>query len=292
MPEKVILDTDIGSDIDDAVALAYLLANPECDLLGVTTVSGQAVERAKLTSALCMAAGRDVPVFPGTEAPLKAMQRQPVAKQAAVLDRWPHRKRFPQGRAVDFIAETVRENPGEVTLLSIGPMTNVARLFMEHPEAARLLKSLVIMGGWFGPDPAGTSTEEWNVLCDPHASAVVYAAPVTLHRSVGTNVTMKLQMPAAEVRRRFQTGLLKPVLEMAEVYFADEKVITFHDPLAAVCIFDPDVCRFERGRATVETEAGESGRFMKWRPGARGPHEAAGAVDPERFFEICFGVFG
>ena len=288
---KVILDTDIGSDIDDAVALAYLLANPGCDLLGITTVSGQAVERAKLASALCMAAGRDVPVFPGTEAPLKAVQRQPLAKQAAVLDRWPHQKKFRQGRAVGFIAETAAKNPGEITLLSIGPMTNVARLFMEHPDTARLLKGIVIMGGRFGPDPVGRSTEEWNVLCDPHAAAVVYAAPVKLHRSLGLDVTMKLQMPAADVRRRFQTGLLKPVLDMAEVYFAEEKVITFHDPLAAVCIFDPGVCRYERGRAVVEIEAGETGRFMKWRPGAQGPHEAAMAVDPARFFESYFSVF-
>lgn len=291
MPEKIILDTDIGSDIDDAVALAYLLANPDCDLLGVTTVSGQAVERAKLASALCMAAGKDVPVFPGTGEPLRAVQRQPLAKQAAVLDIWPHQKRFPQGRAIKFIAETVSEDPGEVTLLSIGPMTNVAGLFMEHPEIAGRLKSLVIMGGRFGPDPAWRMTEEWNVLCDPHAAAVVYTAPVKLHRSVGLDVTMKLQMPASEVRCRFQVGLLKPVLDMAEVYFTDETTITFHDPLAAVCIFHSDVCGYEKGRATVQTEAGESGRFMNWRPGARGPHEAAVTVDPARFFESYFGVF-
>ncbi|MSQ08047.1 MAG: nucleoside hydrolase [Dehalococcoidia bacterium] len=291
MPEKVILDTDIGSDIDDAVALAYLLANPDCDLLGVTTVSGQAVERAKLASALCMAAGRDVPVFPGVEEPLKAVQRQPLARQSAVLDRWPHRKTFPQGGPNTFIAETVRHDPGEITLLSIGPMTNIARLFVEYPDTALLLKSLVIMGGRFGPAPRGRGTEEWNVLCDPHAAAIAYSAPVNLHRSVGLDVTMKLQMPAADVRRRFQTGLLRPVLDMAEVYFSDEKVITFHDPLAAVCIFHPEVCKFEKGRAVVKAEPNDEGRFMNWRPDARGPHEAAVAVDPARFFERYFRVF-
>ena len=65
MPIKLLLDTDIGSDIDDAVCLAYLLAQPACDLLGITTVSGEADHRAMLASALCRVAGRDVPIFPG-----------------------------------------------------------------------------------------------------------------------------------------------------------------------------------------------------------------------------------
>lgn len=69
MTLKVLLDTDIGSDIDDAVALAYLLAQPECELLGITTVSGEAAKRAQLASALCKVAGRDIPIFPGREAP-------------------------------------------------------------------------------------------------------------------------------------------------------------------------------------------------------------------------------
>ena len=69
MAQKVLFDTDIGSDIDDAVALAYLLAQPECELLGITTVTGEAVRRAQLASALCLDAGKQVPIFPGQEAP-------------------------------------------------------------------------------------------------------------------------------------------------------------------------------------------------------------------------------
>lgn len=70
MSEKILLDTDIGSDIDDALCLAYLLAQPRCQLLGITTVSGQVEERARLASALCRHAGMDIPIFPGAEAPL------------------------------------------------------------------------------------------------------------------------------------------------------------------------------------------------------------------------------
>src|SRR6185369_15494299 len=97
---KVIYDTDIGSDIDDAVALAYLLAQPECELLGITTVTGQAAQRAQLASALCLNAGREIPIFPGREVPLLVPQLQPLAPQAAAVRRWRHAADFPRGEAV------------------------------------------------------------------------------------------------------------------------------------------------------------------------------------------------
>ena len=87
MPTKVLFDTDIGTDIDDAVCLAYLLAQPACELLGITTVSGEPTKRAMLASALCRAAGKDIPIFPGTEEPLLIEQRQPRAQQADALGR-------------------------------------------------------------------------------------------------------------------------------------------------------------------------------------------------------------
>ena len=101
--EKILLDTDIGSDIDDAVCLAYLLANPACELLGITTVSGQAGLRAQLASVLCRSAGQEVPIYPGVEIPLLVEQRQKTARQAAALSRWPHQDEFPQGEAVEFL---------------------------------------------------------------------------------------------------------------------------------------------------------------------------------------------
>src|SRR5881628_1059466 len=103
---KVILDTDIGSDIDDAVCLAYLLAQPRCELLGITTVTGQADKRAMLASALCKVAGKDIPIFPGGEKPLLVPQKQPHAPQAEALSRWPHETKFPNGAAVEFLRQT------------------------------------------------------------------------------------------------------------------------------------------------------------------------------------------
>src|SRR5215210_2426180 len=122
---KVLLDTDIGTDVDDAVCLAYLLSHPECELLGITTVTGEAVKRASLASLLCKAANTDIPIYPGAEHPMRGEQRQPIAQQAAALSRWPHETYFPLNQAVDFLADTIRSHPGEVTLLTIGPLTNV-----------------------------------------------------------------------------------------------------------------------------------------------------------------------
>src|SRR5689334_24213851 len=109
---KVLLDTDIGTDVDDAVALAYLVCHPACELLGITTVTGEAEKRASLASVLCQAAGRNIPIYPGAEHPMQGEQRQLKAQQAAVLPRWPHQIDFPINQAVDFLANTIRSYPG------------------------------------------------------------------------------------------------------------------------------------------------------------------------------------
>jgi len=284
---KVLLDTDIGSDIDDAVCLAYLLANPACDLLGITTVSGQPVERAKMASAMCRVAGRDIPIYPGADDPFFVKQRQPAAPQAAALERWPHETNFPHGEAVEFLRRTIRANPGEVVLLPIGPLTNIATLFMADREIPSLLKGLVMMNGTFA-NRTGTPTLEWNALLDPAATALVFNVRTQVHRSVGLNVTQQVTMPAAEVRRRFQAPLLRPVLDFAEVWFRHAEVITFHDPLAATTIFDETICRFERGRVEVEMLSERLGGHTSWTPDPQGPHEVAMDVDPARFFAHYF----
>src|SRR5271156_3879289 len=116
MPTKVLLDTDIGSDIDDAVCLAYLLANPACDLLGITTVTGDTVQRASMASVLCKIAGKRVPIHPGRRHPFLIAEQQPNVPQAAALSRWDHDTTFSEGEAVEFLRQTIRANPGEVVL--------------------------------------------------------------------------------------------------------------------------------------------------------------------------------
>ncbi len=288
---KLLLDTDIGSDIDDAICLAYLLAKPECDLLGITTVSGEPEQRAMLASAICKAAGRDIPIFPGAPLPLLIPPHQPLAQQATALNRWPHETQFPQGRAIGFLRDTIRSHPGEVTLLAIGPMTNIALLFTLDPEIPHLLKGFYMMIGAF-PQESGFAgmRHEWNALNDPHATAIVYKARPPVHRSVGLDVTLQVQMDAAEVRRRFQAPRLRPVLEMAEVWFQMRPEVTFHDPLAAVSIFDDQVCTYERGQVDVELASTKLAGMTYFAKAASGPHEVAMTVNASRFFAEYFGV--
>lgn len=286
---KVILDTDIGSDIDDAVCLAYLLAEPKCELLGITTVSGEAVERARIASVLVKAAGRDVPIYPGATKPLLIEQKQPQAPHAAALGSWAHQPTFPEYEAINFLRQTIRANPGEVTLLGIGPMTNIGLLFALDPEIPALLKQLVMMVGVFTDNPRPRLTE-WNAICDPHALAIIYQSDAKISRSVGLDVTMQVVMDAQEVRRRFQTGLLRPVLDFAEVWFKHTGKIIFHDPLAAVSIFDDAVCGFERGTVAVELTSQPVLGMTHWTPNPAGPHEVALRVDPQRFFERYFAT--
>lgn len=253
MRKKLILDTDIGSDIDDAVCLAYLLSQPECDLLGITTVSGEAGLRASIASAVCKAAGRDIPIYPGVEKPLLTPERQPKAQQAKALTRWAHATEFPQGQAIEFIRRAVREHPHEISLLTIGPLTNIGLLFALDPEIPSLLKEIVIMGGIFTNRTAGFGPLEWNILCDPYAAAIVYQAPVPIHKSVGLDVTTQVTLDKEEVRRRFSTvEILKPVYDFALVWFEEAELLTFHDPLAATVLFDPEICVFSRGRVDIE----------------------------------------
>jgi purine nucleosidase len=286
MTRKIILDTDIGSDIDGVVCLAYLLANPGCDLLGITTVTGEGEFRARLASSLCKIANRDIPIYVGAEEPLLVPQRQPEAKQAKALSGWDHDVGFPKGDAVEFIRQTIRKYPGEITLLTIGPLTNIALLFKSDPEIPSMLNELVMMCGAFTIDRL-----EWNARLDPHASAIVYNTRVPIHRSIGIDVTLQVTMSDEEVRARFQVALLRPVLDFAEVWFDHTSVLTFHDPLAAATLFDDQICRFTCGQVEVELEDDDSLGKTYWTPDEAGLHRVASTVDPERFFKHYFSFF-
>ena len=295
MSVKLIYDTDIGSDIDDALALAYLLAQPECDLLGVTTVTGEADRRAMMVSALCRIAGRQIPIYPGVELPLLVPSRQPRSPQADALDKWPHDTTFPHGEAIEFMRHTIRAHPGEVTLLGTGPMTNIALLFASDPDIPALLKRLVLMCGIF--DRQLTSSQpanepEWNALNDPHAAAIVYRAPVAVHQSVGLDVTTRVTMPVLEFRERCTAPLLQPILDFTAVWSQAYNTITFHDPLAAASIFDPAICTFTPGTVHVELDNKDLAGETHWNPADPHPrHQVAFHVEPAQFFQEYFRVF-
>jgi len=288
----VILDTDIGSDIDDAVCLAYLLRQPRCELLGVTTVTGDVGQRAALAELVCEAAGRrDVPIHAGAPGPLLIGPGQPHVPQYEAIQERPHTRDWPSNTAIQFLRETIRSRPGEVTLLTIGPLTNAALLYATDQGIAPLLKQHVLMCGVFtAGNGHGPGSLEWNAMCDPIATAMSYAARPPASISIGLEVTTKCQLPADECRRRFRAigGPLGIVADMAEVWFRGRPEITFHDPLAAVTMFRPEVCTYQDGFVDVVITPPLAG-LTRFTPSADpAPHRIAVDVDPEAFFAEYF----
>ena len=287
---KILFDTDIGSDLDDAVALSYLLAEPRCDLLGITTVSGDVLKRAQLASVLCKIAQRDVPIRIGSSDRLDGPTRQPMVPQHKVLANWEHDANVSGESANEFIASTIRNNPGEIVMLAVGPLTNIAQLFVDHPDVPRLLKSLQIMGGRFIKSH-GLPASEWNIHCDPAAAEIVYGTDVQLHTSIGLDVTFQVVMDSIQVKGRFQHPLLKPVYEMSRIWFKDRPLLRFHDPLAAVAIFDPFVCDYTTGTVSVKRDEGRNDGVTCWQADPQGSHRIASKVYADEFFRSYFSVF-
>jgi len=264
---RVLLDTDIGNDIDDAVCLDYLLRKPDCDLLGVTTVTAAPVQRAKLASVLCRHHGRpDVPIVAGAQRPLsgKPLQEPPFSTPGA----WPHDTEFDTD-AVVFLSRTIRAQPHQVTLLAIGALTNVAQLLIADPAVAPLLKSLVLMGGrYFSPG------QEWNIRNDPAAAAVVFGADLPHLRAVGIDVTQQVKMSA----EKFRSSFGGPVLDFSGPWLQRKPLVHFHDPLAAATIFS-NLCGYRKGRVSLSNED------TIFDPDPLGPHEVAATIDVSAFFK-------
>lgn len=286
---KVLFDTDIGSDIDDALALAYLLCQERCELLGVTTVTGQPLARAEMVSAVCRNVGRDdVPIHAGCPQAMLIEMRQNKAPQAAALGDWPRRRDFAPNTAIEFMRQVIRAHPREVTLLAVGPMTNLGLLFAADPEIPALLKQVVLMCGRFFTSMGG----EWNAVGDPHATAITYGngrqARPPRHVSYGLDVTTRCMMDADDCRRRFTAKALEPIRDFAEVWFQKAQRICFHDPLAAACIFQPDICKYRQGKVAVSLAEPTMG-WTVFNPNAEDkPHTVANEVDSEAFFRHYF----
>jgi purine nucleosidase len=193
-----------------------------------------------------------------------------------------HRLDWKPNTAIDFLRETIHARPHEITLLTIGPFTNIALLFAIDPEIPSLLKGMVSMAGiYFSTE----SQPEWNCRVDPIATAMVYGADVSNHTSFGLDVTLQCTLPANEVRKRFDRPPLDIVLLMAETWFKEHDVIRFHDPLAAVGIFSPDVCEYERGAIRIGLE-GQSTLVRN-----DSSHVVARSVDVAKFFDRYFELF-
>jgi inosine-uridine nucleoside N-ribohydrolase len=200
-PVKVILDTDIGDDIDDAYALAALATVPECHLLGVTTTYGHTEDRAKIAGKLLKLMGRpDVPVHAGRHGDAG------VGRQFQWAKGYTGKNLKPQP-AVDFLKETIEQHPGEITIVAIGALTNIGDLVSAHPEIVSKIHRIVIMGGsvYTGYGTSPTPQVEWNIKCDPAAARAVFncGAVITV---AGLEATAMMQFDLERQKKLFSIG--------------------------------------------------------------------------------------
>lgn len=258
--EDVLIDTDIGDDIDDAFAIAFALHSPELNVKAITTVFGNVEARTKLALKLLKVFGReDIPVATGVGKPFfeRTYRRDrylgdEVPRQAVVLvedESLP--KPYPK-HAVDLIISTVMDSRKEVTIIPVGALTNIATCIIKEPKLVERVK-LVIMGGavsnWFRPS---LSRAEHNIRCDPEAARIVFESgiPITM---VGLDVTMKCVLSEEQVDRISKRGLATTTLlsHMTEAWGG--RRVTLHDPLAVAVSFEPTLTRTQLRLVNVVT---------------------------------------
>jgi purine nucleosidase len=217
MPDRHPLIIDVDTGIDDSVALLYAAASPEAEIVAVTCVSGNIdAERVGINSrAVLELAGRtDVEVAMGRMVPLvRALETTPETHGPQGLGHaeLPAPARPLSDRhAVDLILEEARRRPGDVTLVTLGPLTNLAIAVLREPQLPRLLRGWVLMGGAFGTSGNTTPTTEWNIHCDPEAARICFTAwadaidrdaSVTRALALGLDLTESLRITADEVVR-------------------------------------------------------------------------------------------
>nr|AQQ74539.1 hypothetical protein [uncultured bacterium] len=174
----VIFDTDIGTDIDDAYALAALIHRPELEVLGITTVSSDAVARARLAAKLLTLAGGEwarVPVYAGLSTPTQYMKQ---VEWAAGFEA----PNLHDGGGVEFMRREIERRPGEVTIIAVGELTNVAALLESSPGIAPKIRAIALMGGsvYRGYAPDSKPEPEWNIRSNAKAARTVFTSGVPL----------------------------------------------------------------------------------------------------------------
>jgi len=251
MGTKIILDTDIGDDIDDAFALALAVSSPELQLLGVTTVHGPVEKRARIARKLLNQAGAsDIPVIPGFRG-CGSEDHEP--NQAA----WATGQglRPPAQAAVDYILQEIEEAPGEITVVAIGPLSNIGKCIETESSVVEHMAELVIMGGSVrrGYGGAPKPEAEYNIGCDPQAARRVFESGVKLS-VVPLDATGTLLLPQEYLRTLESSGsaLAHAVTQLLVLWQGSERRLpVLHDPLAVASVFDRSLGRFEEMRLQV-----------------------------------------
>jgi purine nucleosidase/pyrimidine-specific ribonucleoside hydrolase len=254
----LILDTDIGDDIDDAYALSLLLAE-NAELLGVTTVYRNSLQRAKIASKLISLFGKsnEIKVYVGEDypekEPLKKFEKADRDGKANIphyIDEEMKDEPVEDG-AVDFILDTLKKHPNEVTIVAIGPLTNLARAIEKDKETFSLAKDILMMGGNFSEYDV-----EWNFLCDPEAAKTVFECGVPI-KAVGVDITRKCTFKenTLECLSQLKSDKYKLLVKMTKIWIAHNEERgqppTMHDPLAISTLFNDRFVTFKKGNYKI-----------------------------------------
>lgn len=288
--EKWILDTDIGWDSDDCMALGLILSHKDIELMGVTTVAGKPFARAKLAQTICSRTGRNIPVHCGNEYSLSGNLLQPDLIDGAmeVSESNSGSGLSEENTAVEFIKQTVEENPNEITLVAIGQLTNIALLFSVYPHIPKLLKSLVIMcGRYFERDYCDVTkwgTTEWNVKCDTYAASIVFQAQVKECYVIGVDESCKFNKKAIEVKSKIKNvPYMQPVVEVLKYHDADFPV-WFHDAVIVWGYLNREKLKWEKGTIKVEMLDRSEARTKLYED-KNGIHNVLVELETKEFFD-------
>jgi len=296
MNRKIIIDCDPGQD--DAVAILLALASPELDTLAITTVAGNiGLDRTTLNArALVELAGMTTPVHAGCPRPLvrpgidAAHIYGASGINGATLK--PPTRPVASSYAVDLIRDTLRSSaPGEVTLVAIGPLTNLACALVQAPEIAQRAREIVLMGGAIGLGNT-TPAAEFNIYADPHAASVVFnaGAPVVM---VPLDLTHQVLATARRVAaiRALGNEVGRQVAAILDAYPKDTHFGAtggpLHDPCAVAYVLWPELMRGKECRVDIETEGEHAlGRtVVEWRRQKRPANaRVLDTVDAETLF--------
>jgi inosine-uridine nucleoside N-ribohydrolase len=299
MPQKIIIDTDPG--VDDSLAIFTALRSPELEVVGLTTIFGNSLVENTTLNALRLVeleGNQHVPVACGSALPLVVgleLIAAPVHGEDGMGNTF---LPLPRGKALDipaaqFIVEMVLANPGEITLVPVGPLTNIALALRLEPRIAGLVKQVVIMGGATIVPGNISPVAEANIFHDPHAAEIVFSAdwPMTM---VGLDVTTQVNMSPQYLEKLGQGGnlatdlmrrMLPCYVAFHDQFYGMGGAIHTHDPSAITCVLHPEWFRCEAWPVHVQTDGRCKGqtiadRHRQWP--TRRPVNVCVEVDAEK----------
>lgn len=298
--ERIILDTDIGTDVDDVMAVALAAVSPELKVEGITTVYGDVDLRCRMVVKALKLLGRDdIPVMAGSRDVL--LRNREIwwlgHEGEGLLTEEDKSITYDSRHAVDFMIETVMSNPGEITLIGIGPFTNFAIALAREPRMAQAVKKIIIMGGSarLGINRMEIEHSDHNVSRDPESAAILFrsGAPITM---CGYDVTRQVLIGEKEILRlENSTGPLNQAMaRMVRIWLKYWKrdYTAMNDPLCVAMAYDPSYCDGPQMHVEVEYDhrhpSGHTICSLSKTPWI--PPELLNADIPEGNVKVCLTV--